>query len=37
VGCDFLDLTFYFFFAGLSVVGNWSTLTRMVRFRSPPS
>jgi hypothetical protein len=23
VGCDFLDLTFYFSFAGLSVVGNW--------------
>ena len=23
VACDFLDLTFYFSFAGLSVVGNW--------------
>ena len=23
VGCDFLDLTFYFSFAGLSVGGNW--------------
>ena len=23
VDCDFLDLTFYFSFAGLSVVGNW--------------
>jgi hypothetical protein len=22
-GCTFLDLTFYFSFAGLSVVGNW--------------
>ena len=23
VACDFLDLTFYFSFAGLAVVGNW--------------
>ena len=23
VGCDFFDLTFYFSFSGLSVIGNW--------------